>query len=220
MYVTHQPIIADLAQSGPAGLATVARFAIISPRVAFWRAVADCQSGNWRGHFTLKAEAFKDWQAHQVRHWHNLGNLVSKGRHVEALVYVAKRPGLALAKGGFVMQMAYGFAGCLDSINLDRFNLPASTCRSDAAKRGTEHIRLCRAARYLDRCAMLGGTEQLWDTWCEEVYFRSTQPGHVRPGHNNHNRNRWKSADHVSAAHCHAVGLDAPWRDVLDDIPF
>ena len=222
MFAQHQSQIASFAANGPTALAKVALLAIISPRVPFWRAVRDCATESFGGHFGYKREAWRDWNANKVRHYGTLGELAAKGHHVDAVVYAASRPGLGLAKAGFLLQCAWGFAGCLDTLNLDRLEIPYRLARADACKRGSHHIRLCRAARYLDLCATLGGTEQLWDQWCVHILAQSQKPGHIRAGHSNHNRRRWESADHVSAGHCLALGLSATWAkdETADIIPW
>lgn len=80
-------------------------------------------------------------------------------------------PGLGLVKAGFVVQLLVGEAGCIDMHNLARFNLTPDEFdipkRKDPAKQlAVVHEAI---AHYLWVCETLGGSESLWDGWCEFV---------------------------------------------------
>jgi hypothetical protein len=80
-----------------------------------------------------------------------------------------KVPGLGLAKAGFMCQLLCGTVGCLDMHNIKRFQLDAKTL--------TIPKRVCPAKQlqviddsisfYIALCKQCGGTEKLWDEWCE-----------------------------------------------------
>ena len=69
-------------------------------------------------------------------------------------------------------------SGCLDSHNLERFQIKVSRYKNKLAKG--------RIEEYNDLCARLGGPEYLWDTWCD---YLATRDG------------RYLSASEVSRLH-------------------
>ncbi len=82
-----------------------------------------------------------------------------------------KVPGLALPKAGFLAQLVVGKAGCLDMHNVERFDLDpkvwAIRPRADANAQVREIDD--KIALYLQLCELCGGTEKLWNEWCEHL---------------------------------------------------
>ena len=114
--------------------------------------------------------------------------------------------GIGLAKAGFCAQLIYGVSACLDSHNLARFDIPESKIKSSTFKNiKTLKTRWKWIARYCDFVEKCGGTESLWDSWCDYVYQRPDVTGFKMNG----NRTVYRSAFHVSALHCESLGLAA-----------
>jgi hypothetical protein len=80
-------------------------------------------------------------------------------------------PGLGLVKAGFVVQLLIGEAGCIDMHNLARFGLEAAEFIIPTRRDPDEQLRVINEhiAHYLWTCEKLGGSEALWDGWCEFV---------------------------------------------------
>ena len=80
-----------------------------------------------------------------------------------------KVPGFGLPKAGFMVQLLTGNAGCLDMHNIERFGLDANvwTIRTyrDTAKQTAEIDD--KIDLYLRLCEACGGSEKLWNEWCE-----------------------------------------------------
>jgi len=76
--------------------------------------------------------------------------------------------GINVAKAGFVMQLAVGAVGCLDSHNLKRFGLKKSAFNIAPTVK-TLTTKLKKVAAYVAACDELGGCEFLWDSWCDYV---------------------------------------------------
>ena len=108
------------------------------------------------------------------------------------LDYVAGLPGFGLVKAGFVIQLAYGLAGCLDTHNLTRLGLKEHTFEH-YKRLGTAKGRRNKVSSYLDAIAASGGCGALWDDWCKWVADR--QP------------TRWANAEAVSRIHCDAFNI-------------
>lgn len=85
-----------------------------------------------------------------------------------------KVPGLGLPKAGFLVQLVTGTSGCLDMHNIERFGLSAKvwTIRKyrDPAKQLAEIDD--KITVYLALIEACGGTEKLWDEWCDYLNDR------------------------------------------------
>lgn len=113
-----------------------------------------------------------------------------KVSQAECLYNLTQIPGLGLAKAGFVMQLAIGMAGCIDSHNVTMYGVNPNALKMGKVK---AEKALEKAKMYLDLCEKLGGTEKLWDNWCNFVATR--HPKHFQDGND------------VSARHCSYLGI-------------
>lgn len=81
---------------------------------------------------------------------------------IGALVALCELPGLNCPKAGFLLQIAWGVGGCIDTRNVKEFGVqPPEVRKSWPAQRIRE-----TCAEYLALCTKLGGSEFLWDNWC------------------------------------------------------
>lgn len=82
-----------------------------------------------------------------------------------------KIPGLGLAKAGFLVQLLTGRAGCLDMHNIARFGLTPATWRIRNLVDPADQMREIddKITLYLSLCDACGGSEYLWDSWCEHL---------------------------------------------------
>jgi len=80
-----------------------------------------------------------------------------------------KVPGLGMAKAGFMCQLLVGDAGCLDMHNIERFGLDVNVWRIPNLKDTDKQVAAVddKISLYLHLCEMCGGSERLWDEWCE-----------------------------------------------------
>lgn len=79
-----------------------------------------------------------------------------------------KVPGLGLAKAGFLCQLVTGDAGCLDMHNIEKYQLDARHLNVPKRKLMADQVQATddSIAFYLDLCERCGGSEKLWDEWC------------------------------------------------------
>ena len=103
----------------------------------------------------------------------------------EKILSVSSIPGIGIVKAGFVLQLCIGKVGCLDTHNLRMFGFSDSAFRF--SKTTTRNTALAKARLYIETCEKLGGSEFLWDNWCE--FIASKYPKH------------FTSADQVSQMH-------------------
>lgn len=82
-----------------------------------------------------------------------------------------KVPGLGLPKAGFFCQLTTGEAGCLDMHNIKRFNLDERALIVPKRRDPSAQMQAIddAIALYLNICDACGGSEYLWDSWCEHL---------------------------------------------------
>lgn len=196
MYATHARAIQAWAQGGtdPARLVAVGGFVLCTIRVPLRRAVAETRALLERG----DASPLFGWKER------GLDTLADRAPELSALIQCgagrdtllaefSRIPGLGLAKAGFVLQLACGVSGCLDTHNLRRFGLRAAAF--SVPDGCTDRLRYAKAAAYHAAIDAAGGTASLWDSWCR--YVAEAQP------------HRYRDAWEVSALHCEALGVNA-----------
>lgn len=210
MYRQHQPIIGQWARSKPENLARVYQFVVASARVKFYNVPAvmeEADEGRPGALFSWKQEAWH-WAATHSRELHQncedialLCDLFDEGRFERGTYmvrYLAGLPGLNLAKAGFIAQLAYGCAGCLDSVNRARLGLIHDiddNRRFRMKRQKTPQQRFKLARWYIAQTEFLGGPGVLWDDWCREIARRYPEPFSA-------------DADRVSRWHLTCLGID------------
>jgi hypothetical protein len=82
-----------------------------------------------------------------------------------------KVPGLGLPKAGFMCQLLVGEVGCLDMHNISRFDLKPSVWVIRPRRKADAQLREIddKIELYLNLCIACGGSEKLWDDWCEHL---------------------------------------------------
>ena len=198
MFAEHQPAIARSAGTAE-GLARVCQFVALTVQQPLTHAaeqMAALRAGDpvpppVTGVKSRALAAF--WDRRADLHWHLRDLRDHAGDpEVEALVYLARWPGLGLRKAGFVLQMAWGRVGCLDTHNVKRLGLHPRA-HDVPPPRATPKLWRRRARSYRDACTAAGGAPDLWDAWCR--YVAGRQPF------------RYDAAEHVSRVHCEALGV-------------
>lgn len=208
MYNTHQPMIGRWARDDSENLRDVMQFVILTVQQNLRVAVGNLhalrseneneQTAAQRFLYGWKNEAYLHVEenheaihAHLENLWASSGNPnVVEDRMLE---YIASLKGFGLVKAGFVLQIAYGISGCLDTHNVRRFGLNPNLLSAARAKAKTAKARARSVKRYRKMVVQLGGTEGLWNSWC--AYVAERQP------------TRYQSAEQVSALHAHAFEL-------------
>lgn len=195
MYATHAPRISAYALSGPDALLDTGAFVLASIRVPLWRAAADMariRAGDLTPYYMRrKREGYDFLRGHALSLYRDA--LALRGDTAALLLHFARIPGLGLAKAGFLVQLAFGAGGCLDTHNLRRFGIPPH--RFVIRERDSAELRERKAREYVDTCEALGGAPGLWDTWCTYVATETRDAA------------RYRDAFDVSATHCAALAL-------------
>jgi hypothetical protein len=201
VFAEHQPLLAR-ASNRPAGFTAICKFALCTIRMPLHSAVADCHlllrgETNVRSIFGTKHRGLSWLDANGADLWEDCERTYDQcGRDGEdTLVELCMGiPGIGPAKAGFIVQMAYGLSGCIDTHNLTRFGLTDRTFRCDASggQKVSPNRRRKLIARYNQFCYSTGGTAFLWDSWC--AYVAERDPVNYR------------DADYVSALHLAPIG--------------
>ena len=203
MYKEHAAQIREHVETGGLeAFRSVALFALATIRVPLWAAAASTRAilaGGPDG-----AQAFRRviWGSKPAAleyldgpdGWsvYNLASGCAATRDAAGVLDALTRvPGIGLAKAGFLAQMAYGLAGCLDTHNLRRFGLSPNLCALRASALPPTRAR--RIGAYLEAVEQCGGSENLWNDWC--AYLAERAPS------------RYLHAYDVSELHPAALGL-------------
>ena len=103
----------------------------------------------------FKAECIRFAERHKYS-IHRAFRLLSEEKFY--LWLVKNVPGLGFTKAAFVSQMANGYLGCLDTVNIQRFGL---------------NPRIRTVKKYLEAYKTTGETShEMWYNWCQSVAQR------------------------------------------------
>ncbi len=128
----------------------------------------------------------------------------SRECEIRLLELFAQIFGIGLVKAGFCSQLLYGVGGCIDFHNINLHKVNPNTINSNRYKRAkTLKTRRAKLDFYCDLVSKCGGTESLWNSWCENLFSVDDETGKKM----NHNESPYKSASHVSELHCIALGI-------------
>lgn len=199
MYATHAREIQAECRRSPAAFRDTLLFVIATIQVPLERVADDSMTdirANGRHAASLwgmKGPAFDDIERHHKRLHATLyaqATLTPPLWVERALVeLVSSIHGLNLPKAGFVLQLAFGEVGCIDTHNRRRFGLDKARIYPE---RGMKYPTMLKHARaYTAVCQEVGGPEVLWDSWCDYVAA-------LRP-------KIWRDGEEVSAAHLCAI---------------
>jgi len=189
MYKNHQPLIKQYALENADNFADVQRFVICTIQQQLNVAVKQANGERDLNAFGFKLRALADIELHLKERYEESTELYNKGDIDALLAYVSTWYGFGLVKAGFVLQLAFGVSGCIDTHNLKLFNIKKSTVT--LGQKVTYKTRLKKAKAYNKLVNKCGGTEFLWDNWCE--YVAISQP------------NSYKDAHEVSRLHQDAI---------------
>jgi len=81
-------------------------------------------------------------------------------------------PNFGIAKASFLGQLAVGHQGlaCFDSVNIKQYNIPASVT-SAISKNMSAKGKAKRIQLYIKWVYKLGGSEKVWNKWCDKIYL-------------------------------------------------
>ena len=198
MFADHQPIISRYGRSGVDGFRRVVLFAMLSAHVHLWRMPGIMRQVDKHGLeapdvlWGCRFEGCRRLALQAPALFRECEGLATWG--ADGLVFrLYKVYGLGIAKAGFAAQLIYGVSGCLDTHNLERFGIPLRRYRSAQYRGETDKTAARRVRDYNHTVERWGGTEKLWNTWCDYVARADLDT--------------YKSDEHVSRLHCQALGL-------------
>lgn len=206
MFKEHQTKIGKWARASPDNFGKLLQFVVLTVRTPLHRVKADIETAEQGGPdamgvlFGFKFRAYREaWEGREkalsyLEHVWADPEQNARGKELAMLEYVADLYGFGPVKAGFVLQLAYGISGCIDTHNLKRFGYSMRTF-SNYCQRKTRKARLAFLRRYCDAIARQGGTEYLWNSWC--AFVANNSPGPYQG-----------SAYEVSRAHCAALGIE------------
>ena len=201
MFKTHQAIISKHARRSPQNFAKVLQFVILTVQEPLYRVPNNIKTAAKGGEdamgvlFGFKFQAYNN--AEQIAETAlsycehvNAQDIPEKAKAKAMVECIASEYGFGLVKAGFVIQLAYGYAGCLDTHNIKRYGLKPTAFKNYKALK-TAKGRARKLDAYINLVYKLGGPEGLWDSWCQ--YVADNQPQYYR------------DANHVSQIHVDAI---------------
>lgn len=189
MFREHQRVIQDHAIS-PQGLIDTVAFVIATQNQCFYRVGQIL--GDWRAQ-GLEAmgwlnESQKRGIAYISRNTQDfLGPFFAGLSAEEQILRLVEIPHIGIVKAGFIVQLAHGKIGCLDTHNLRANGLDPRAFRVPTT---TESLRR-KIDLYCQLCRDIGTCEQLWDGWCRLIAQRYPD--------------KFESPDRVSTYHVECV---------------
>lgn len=184
MYIQDQGLISQYANLGADETFQVVKFVLVSIQRQFYLV-----EPIMRGKEELKGTSLMHegidyaWNNRETIH----DTIFSDAPVESILAFLTTIPGIGIPKAGFIVQLCLGIGGCLDTHNLRMYGLEPRQFRTP-----TSYTRLVdKCKTYLFVCEQLGGSEQLWDKWCE--FIADKYPQH------------FENADHVSLMHVSAI---------------
>lgn len=174
MYENHQPLIGEWARKSPENFASVATFVVCTIRTPLERAILEYRAyrdhGDVAGLWSWKLAAVQEMEAHAAERLAKLQSLRlgRPGDRDAMLAYVASWTGFSFVKGGFLLQLTFGLSGCIDSHNEARLGV---SMRREGLAHGAlkPRTRARKAKRYHALVDAAGGTERLWNDWCNAI---------------------------------------------------
>lgn len=202
MFNDHQRVIGGYARSGPDEMARVYAFVLATVQQRLWQTPEimysiDNEGIESRFLWGFKGPAYEylcdnKEEIYETAMAINRNFASPASRSYELLYYFAGLPGLGIVKGGFLVQLCFGMAGCIDSHNMALFGIAPSRFKASVFKAAKRKKRRRMLHDYLAVIAAKGGCEVMWDRWCIHVHKLNTE--------------RYESAHAVSKLHVTAIG--------------
>ena len=199
MYNRDNKMIQKYTDQGPTQTAMAAMFAITSIKTKTFLLPDMLDSYRDEGAKTLKNVMSKQIEGinyvMKKKEW--LYNLVQSYKAgdiypEELLLSLQSIPSIGLVKAGFIMQLTTGEAGCFDCHNLKEYSLNENTFKVNGKDKGKiTAANFNKARKYLAVCKEIGGSEVLWNNWCNLIAEK--YPNH------------FESADDVSWLHSNSI---------------
>jgi hypothetical protein len=132
-----------------------------------------------------KYDTVSDIWSNKENYFHELSGLAAAGDDVALIKRLSQIKGVKPVKAGFIVQLLWGRAGCIDTHNIDIYSkvFPDMDAAGDFESRAWERKR-GGAEKYvgvLDKLSKRGiGVSQLWDVWVdfvETMYVMITRHG-------------------------------------------
>lgn len=188
--------VSQIAQEGPRGLIRIVDFTLATIQQQFptipnilrdWE-VNGSESPSM---FASKRDGWLYIRQHDRRLYSLMRYAHRNGDVEEAIDTMLEVPGLGIVKAAFVCQL-FGFnTGCIDTHNADLYDIDVNAFRTTPTM--TARTKLAKISAYQALVIGLGGSQPMWERWCEFVAERYDS---------------FASAYHVSRHHVYCVGGD------------
>ena len=169
MYTKHNPVIAEHGNSSPNGLQDIITFVVATIQTPISRATTVAEDIHKNGANSKYLNQSKRLTVEYIKkHKRSLHRkLQSSETPEDAVKLLIDLPGLGIVKAAFAAQLLGHDIGCIDRHNVILYNVPQCTLRIPSSLQPATKDR--KIADYVELCKDIGGTEVMWDNWCEYV---------------------------------------------------
>jgi len=185
MFDEHQTKIGRYARQGPDEMARVYTFVLATIQQSLWMTPDIMQSIDREGIesrylWGFKYDAYEYLVDNQRQIYDNAMDIYSgyaspEVQEQELLYYFASLPGLGIVKAGFMVQLCFGMAGCIDTHNLSMYGICPNKFKASRFKAAKDKTKRLIMLQYLTVIDSEGGCGSFWDRWCEYVAKRSPE---------------------------------------------
>lgn len=178
MYQRDVQLIRDyVLHRGPDGLVDVVEFVLCTIQAGLSTVKMqrrDIQENGMRSRFLWgkKGEGLAYVEERKEYMWGKVHSIMEQGLGdasaiADCIEMFMEVPNLGLVKAAFVAQCLGFEVGCLDSHNLKRFGINPNRVKVSATL--SPLLKRKKVLDYVQTCVDLGGSEYLWNSWCEYV---------------------------------------------------
>ena len=185
MFNEHQSRIGSYARQSPEQMARVYAFVLATVQQSLWQtpeimASIDAEGIDSRFLWGFKGPAYEFIEAEYEGVYETamaiyLGYANPDVVGYELVRYFAGLPGLGVVKGGFMAQLCFGVAGCMDTHNMTMYGINPNQFKAHIFKNGSVKRRRRMLREYFTLIDSEGGCAALWDRWCEYVAERNPE---------------------------------------------
>jgi len=193
MFQLHQQTIAVASKASAKYTLATLKFALGTIRTPLYRAMTDMAEVKKKGadavclNNTSKNRGYR-YVCKNYKYLHHVIHC-DYMTTAEKMVALMDIPNIGPAKSGFILQMCIGEVGCIDCHNQKMFDIDRKDITLQKPAKLATKLKV--AQNYIKLCENLGGTEYLWDNWCEFIA--------------NRHPTKFDDAYHVSQVHVDAI---------------
>jgi hypothetical protein len=169
MYRDHAPLIAEHGNSSAQGLQDIVTFVLSTIQTPISRASTVAEDIRELGvESRYLNESKRNAVSYIAKRKRGLHTKLQAARSAQqAIEHIIETPGLGVVKAAFTAQLLGFDVGCIDRHNIILYNVAPAVLR--VPPKLTRETKRAKIDAYVSLCLDIGGTEHMWDAWCQHV---------------------------------------------------